>query len=80
MADMRFHDLNGMIYCTPCKEKILANIDKALSAYAGYDVSDVEDVKPRDFEALGDRPWAGNEEPDRYIQCDGCMEQWGPDA
>lgn len=80
MADMRFHDLNGAIYCTPCKDDLLVNADHAISAYAGYDVSDDEVVRPRDFEALGARPWAGNDEPDRYIQCDGCMGQWGPDS
>lgn len=78
---MRFYDLDGQVYCRPCRDNLLANADRALAAYAGHDVSDIEVVRPRSFEALGDRPWAGNEVGgDRYVQCDGCCGQWGPDA
>lgn len=80
MAPMRFYDLEGQVYCRPCRDRLLENVDRALAAYAGEDVSDMEIVRPRSFEAVGERPWAGNDEPERYIQCDGCMEQWGPDA
>lgn len=80
MPAMRFYDLEGMVYCKDCRDGLLQNTDRALSAYAGYDVSDIPILKPRNFEAVGDRPWAGNDTPYRYIQCDGCMGQWGPDA
>lgn len=78
---MRFykHD-GGDIVCRPCRAVMLANVDAALSAYAGYDIGDDDRVYPRDFEALGLRPWAGEDEGFRYVQCDRCLEQWGPDA
>lgn len=75
-ATMRFYDLEGQIYCRPCRDGLLTNAWLVLDG----GVEDAEPLRPRDFEALGYRPWAGNDEGDRYVQCDGCMQQWGPDA
>lgn len=80
MPPARFYDLDGMVYCRSCHDRMLLNVDRALIGYAGGDVSGMDILRPRSFEALGPRPWAGNEEPYRYVQCDGCMGQWGPDA
>ena len=77
---MRFYEAHGQVYCRDCRDGLLQNVDRALSAYAGHDVSGEEPERKSDYEALGSRPWAGNDEPERYIQCDGCNGQWGPDA
>lgn len=82
MRVMRFYDLQGQVYCRPCKDEMLVNADPMIAVGNGASMEEVLDevVHPRDFEALGPRPWAGNEAGDRYVQCDGCDGQWGPDA
>lgn len=83
-----FETSTGMIVCGPCRAKLLAEWAPG-TGKAGLDeggrstvikISPDEEVRPSDFTNLGRTPWAGNSEPDRYIQCDQCLGQWGPDA
>jgi hypothetical protein len=83
-----FETRDGMIVCGPCRAILLAEwapgTGKAGVDAGGHSVvltiSPDEEVRPTDFTNLGRTPWAGNSEPDRYIQCDQCLGQWGPDA
>jgi hypothetical protein len=74
---MRFYDLGGTLLCRDCRDDLLTNAWRINVGYTdmGTQVittSDEPPLRPRDFEALGDRPWAG--------KCDNCNGQWGPDA
>lgn len=82
---MRFYDLGGQVLCRDCRDNLLTNAWRVHSyrddcGHPVLEVSDEPPLRPRDFEALGPRPWAGNDDPERYVQCDGCNGQWGPDA
>lgn len=79
---MRFYESGSMQVCRPCRDDLLVNADARLAVAAGHTMEEVTDMITRksDFTALGSRPWAGNDPPDRYIQCDQCNGQWGPDA
>lgn len=74
---MRFYEgTNGAIVCRTCRDDLLTNAWMVVDG----GVEGEEPLRPRDFRALGERPWAGNYEPDRYVQCDECGGQWGPDS
>lgn len=82
---MRFYELEGMVYCRNCRDNLLTNAWRVATwtddtGRRQLEVSDEPPLRPRSFEALGDRPWAGNAVGERYAQCDDCNGQWGPDA
>jgi hypothetical protein len=75
-ATMRFYDGPDGEVCRNCRDELLSNVWLVLDG----GVEDAEPLQPRDFQALGTRPWAGEDVGDRYIQCNHCNGQWGPDA
>lgn len=69
---MIFYIQDGQIYCAKCRNELLLN--KGLT-------EEEEKLKPSDFRSMGERPWGDDEDPPyRYIQCDNCLQQFGPDA
>lgn len=79
MADRpNFFRCDDSIVCAECRRKTLAAWSpEAVRAKGG---TEDEMVRASDFLNLGRTPWAGNPPGDRYIQCDECLGQWGPDA
>lgn len=73
-----WYECNDMIVCQWCRAEMLRDWNpQAVKAKGG---SEDEMVRRADFRPLGRTPWAGGDEGDRYMQCDGCLGQWGPDA
>ena len=66
------------IFCQGCRAEALRNWSPEVVRDMGGNEDEV--VRPRDFTPLGRTPWSGNPPGDRYMQCDGCNGQWGPDA
>ena len=73
-------ELDDVIVCGPCRADLLREWSPEAVEAKGGDPNGDEVCRPRDFVNLGRTPWAGNEEPLRYMQCDECGGQWGPDA
>jgi len=68
----------GGIYCQWCRAKMLEEWSPHAVAQKGG--TEDEMARPSDFRPLGRTPWAGNSVGERYMQCDNCNGQWGPDA
>lgn len=71
-------DINGVVVCGPCRREMLDEWSPAEVKRKGGTEDEV--CRPGDFTALGRTPWAGSEAGGRYMQCDVCLGQWGPDA
>lgn len=73
-----WYETDDVIVCQSCKDEILRDWSPEAVRVKGG--NEEEMVRPSDFRALGRTPWAGNPPGDRYMQCDNCLGQWGPDA
>ncbi len=73
-----WYEVGDNIVCEECKAETLRDWSPQMVEAKGG--TEDEMVRPKDFRALGRRPWAGSDEGDRYMQCDFCQGQWGPDA
>jgi hypothetical protein len=74
-----WYECNDMIVCQYCRAEMLRDWAPGTTK-GGVAISKDETVRRSDFSPLGRTPWAGNDEGERYMQCDGCNTQWGPDS
>lgn len=73
-----WYETDDVIVCGPCRRQLLDDWSPEMVRLKGG--NDEETCRPSDFRPLGRTPWAGSEPGDRYMQCDNCLGQWGPDA
>lgn len=69
-----WYECEGLIVCQDCRSSLLKQWAP------GSQISEDEVLRSENFTPLGRTPWAGNPSGERYMQCDNCQQQWGPDA